>query len=202
MKVKTLLIVVGLLAAVSLANKYIIKMDPEQLVERGVGKDAHSHGHDHGDEEGKPGEEDLRQPLGPEGAPVLVQVLATGITELEMPLRPMMTALSQTYPDHVRIEFPATDSEEFKKLVEQAHGMPTGLIINGEMIKEVPEAKLGFVTFQGTPTMEDWTEQDLRLVVEHELEKAGVEFTPTVQHAHEAAGGGGGEGHSHAGHNH
>ena len=193
----------GLLVAVGLANKYIIKMDPTQLAARGVGKDAHSHGDEHeGVEEGKPGEEDLRTPMGPEGAPVLIQVLAADITQLETPLRPMMSSLSGAYPQFVRIEFPGPESEEFKKLVEQAQGMTTGLLINGEMIKEVPEAKLGFITFQGSPTFEEWTEQDLRLAVEHELEKAGVEFTSTLEQGHQAEGGGGGEADAHAGHDH
>ncbi len=201
MKMKTVLIVVGLLVIVALFNRFIIRMDPTQLAARGVGKDAHSHG-DEAVEEGKPGEVDLRQPMGPEGAPVLIQVLATGMTELEMPLRPMMSSLSGVYPQFVRIEFPAPASEEFKKLVEQAQGMTTGLMINGEMIKEIPEAKLGFITFQGTPTFDEWTEQDLRLAVEHELEKAGIEFTPQVEHADPAADPHAGEADPHAGHSH
>jgi len=202
-KMKTVLIVVGLLVAVGLANKYVINMDPAQLAARGVGKDAHSHGDEHeGVEEGKPGEEDLRQPMGPEGAPVLIQVLATGMTELEMPLRPMMSSLSGAYPQFVRIEFPAPGTDEYTEAVKKAGGVETGLLVNGEMIKEIPEAKLGFITFQGSPTFDEWTEQDLRLAVEHELEKAGIEFTPTVEHAHQAEGGGGGEADAHVGHDH
>lgn len=182
-RTKTILIVVGLLAAVGLFN-YLIQMDPTQLAARGVGRDAHSHGDEQDDHEGQPGEVDLRQPIGPEEAPVVIQVLAASPGEIEMPLRPMMSAIVADYPGLLRIEFPAPDSDEFTEAVKQAGGVPMGLLINGEMIKEIPEAKLGFVTFQGSPAFEEWSELDVRLAVEHELEEAGVEFTPKVEHGH------------------
>ncbi len=201
MKMKTGIIVVGLLVVVGLFN-YVIKMDPTQLAARGVGRDAHSHGDEHaGAEEGKPGEEDLRTPIGPEGAPVLIQVIAAETSELEMPLRPMMSSIAADYPEYVRVEFPAPNTDEFKELNKVTHGS-AGLLINGEMIKEIPEARLGFVTFQGSPALEDWTEQDVRLAIEHELEKAGIEFTPRAQHAHSGAEGPAGEADAHAGHSH
>lgn len=201
MKVKTAVIVVGLLAAVGLFN-YAIKMDPNQLAERGVGHDAHSHGDEHADEEGKPGPEDLMQPIGPEDAPVLIQVLVGDTNELEMPLRPMMTRVAAGYPNLVRVEFIDPKSEEYKQLREKTGGAVTGLLINGEMVKEIPEAKLGFVTFQGSPTFEEWSEEDVHLAVEHELEQKGIEFTPQVEHDHPGAGAQMGHEHSHEGHDH
>jgi hypothetical protein len=184
MKVKTILIVIGLLVAIAGFN-YVINMDPTQLAARGVGQE-HSHGDEEEEEspDGRPSEADLRQPLGEEGAPVVIHALVQDMGELEFPFRPIMSAIAQDYAGLVYIDFPTADSEGYDELLEQAKGSILGLVINGEIIKEVPEANLGFITFQGSPTFEDWNERDVRLAVEHELEEAGVEFTSKVEHSH------------------
>jgi len=207
-KWKTALIVVALLAVVGVLNRYVLKMDPTQLAERGVGKDPHAHHHDAEHEEGgEDAEQEHRQlvaPIGPEGAPVTIKVLWRTEGDLEVPLRPLMEDIGADYGEHVRIEFPEPASDEYADLVENVtKGMQSGLVINGEMIKEVPEAPLGMVAFSGSPSFEEWDANDVRLAVEHELMAAGVEFESKVghnhaghQHTHDHSG------HDHAGHDH
>jgi hypothetical protein len=201
-KWKTALIVIALLAVVGVLNRYVLKMDPSQLAARGVGKDPHSHDHDHEhDEQAEDIEQKHRQlvePLGPEGAPVTIKVLWRNAGDLEVPLRPMMEDIESQYQGHVRIEFPEPDSDEYQRLVEDVtKGVQSGLIINGEMIKQVPEAPLGMVAFSGSPSFEEWGVDDVQLAIEHELEEAGVEFEPKMEHDH-----GDHAGHDHAGHDH
>jgi hypothetical protein len=203
-KVKTILIVVVLLVGIAGFN-YFIKMDPTQLAARGVGKDPHAHDHAH-DEEGDHETpeitvEDLTMPIGPEDAPVKIEVLWQNRGELEQALRPMLSSIASAYGGHVRVEFIDPASEEYKRLVEEvSEGMPSGLLINGEMIKDIPEADLGFVAFSGSPSFQEWTAHDLQLAIEHELEKNGIEFEPQVEHDHSGQAG---HGHgSHAGHGH
>lgn len=193
---KTVLIVVALLVGIGVFN-YIIQMDPTQLAARGVGKDPHDHGddHDHDHDHAEDMEQQsqqLAEPLGPEGAAVTIKVLWRHEGELETPLRPMMEQIASEYEGHVRVEFPEPQSEEQQRLVENVtSGVSSGLVINGEMIKEVPEAPLGVLAFSGSSSFEEWGIDDLRLVIEHELEAAGVEFEPKVEHDH-----------SHHGHDH
>lgn len=203
-KAKTALIVIGLLVVVAGFN-YVIKMDPTQLAERGVGADPHSHGHEH-EEEAGPTPEDMMMPIGPEDAPVKVTVLWADPADLEQAFRPMLSSVAASYEGNVRVEFVDPKSDEYQELVEgAASGIRTGLLINGEMIKEVPEADLGMLAFSGSPLMEQWGEKDVRLAVEHELEAAGVAFEPQVEHDHGGPMGAGHTGHdhgAHAGHTH
>jgi hypothetical protein len=202
-KAKTALIVVALLVGIGAFN-YIIKMDPTQLAARGVGKDPHSHGdddHDQEHEEGAPTFEDMLKPIGPESAAVTIKVLWNDPQEIEGVLRPMLSSVAASYEGHVRVEFIDPGSDEHEQIKEEVTGgIGVGLLINGEMIKEIPEADLGILAFAGSTTFEEWSEKDLRLAVEHELEDRGIEFEPTVQHDH-----GGAHGHApdpHAGHDH
>ncbi|MFO8081647.1 MAG: hypothetical protein R6V07_15270 [Armatimonadota bacterium] len=202
-KMKTGLVVVALLVGIGAFN-YIINMDPTQLAARGVGKDAHSHGdddHDHENEEGAPTFEDMLKPIGPEDAAVTIEVLWGDPQEVQGVLRPMLTGVASSYPDHVRVEFVDPDSERHQQITEEiTEGIGVGLLINGEMIKQIPEADLGVLAFAGSPTFEEWSEKDLRLAVEHELEDRGIDFEPTVEHDHRAAPGQAPD--PHAGHDH
>ncbi|MBD3291817.1 MAG: hypothetical protein GF393_02770 [Armatimonadia bacterium] len=207
-KMKTVLIVVALLVGIAGFN-WFIQMDPTQLAARGVGKDPHSHDHDDGhDHDGEDGEapktlQDLMKPMGPSDAEVKIEVLWRDRQDLEAALRPMMTEVVKTYKGHVRVEFIDRKSDEFKRIVEEVtEGIGSGLLINGEMIKEVPEAPLGMLAFSGSPSFEEWTLEDLLLAIEHELEAAGVEFEPQVEHDHSHAAPPGIPGGPHAGHGH
>jgi len=204
-KTITALVVVVLLVGIGVFN-YVINMDPTQLAARGVGRDAHSHDHDHdheGDHEDQPPTlEEMLEPLGPEGAPVTIHVLWQDRGDLESALRPMLTSVASTYEGHVRVEFIDPASDEYTKMVEEmAGGVEIGLLINGEMIKQVPEAPLGVLAFAGSPTFEEWSPHDLLLVVEHELEAKGIEFEPQVEHDHSHDHGHDHD-HDHAGHTH
>jgi hypothetical protein len=215
---KTAIVVVALLAGVGLLNKYVLRMDPNQLAARGVGKDAHSHGEDHAQGESEHGvEEDpvgkqqaLLRPIGPEDAEVTIQALWLDPQELEGLLRPMLKNVATSYKGHVRVEFLEPETEEHARVVENiTEGSRVGLVINGEMIKEVPEAPLGVLAFSGSPSMQEWSERDLRLAIEHELEANGVEFEPQVEHDHSGHARGrqsapmpSERGGSHAGHDH
>jgi len=199
-KAKTAIIVVGLLVGIGLFN-YVIKMDPTQLAARGVGQEAHSHDQDE-EEEAGPSLEDMLTPLGPEDAPVQIKALWTNPSDIEQILRPMLSSVAASYDNKVRVDFIDPDSEEYKRLVENVTGgVGAGLVINGEMIKQVPEADLGMLAFAGSPSMGEWGERDVRLAVEHELEKAGVEFEPQVEHMHSTPPPSPG-GDEHAGHGH
>jgi hypothetical protein len=213
-KMKTILIVVALLAGIGVFN-YVMQMDPTQLAARGVGQDPHSHDdesndHEHEGQPEGPTIEDLQEPIGPEDAPVDITVLWEDRLELERMLRPMLGAIASSYEDKVRVEFVGREDEEYARLVEEAtSGVGTALLINGEMIKEVPEADLGMLAFSGPPSLAPWGEKEVRLAVEHELEDAGVEFEAHVEHDHGDQEGhgrampqrrpmGGHEGHDHA----
>ncbi|MFW5867111.1 MAG: hypothetical protein ACOCX2_04800 [Armatimonadota bacterium] len=187
-KTKTALIVVALLVGIAGFN-YIIQMDPTQLAARGVGQEPHSHDeHEHEGEGAAPTLEEMQEPVGPEDAPVRIQVLWNDPQELQGLIRPMLSAVATSYDDRVRVEFVEPQSDEFQTLVEEkTGGVTSGLLINGEMIKKVPEADLGMLAFTGSPAMQDWGEPELRLAIEHELEAAGVPFEAQVEHDHSHA---------------
>jgi hypothetical protein len=141
--------------------------------------------------------------LGPEDAPVQVKVLWNNPADVEGIFRPMMNSVAASYEENLRVEFVEPESDEYTRLVEEV-GVRVGLLINGEMIKEIPEADLGMLAFVGSPQMGEWGEREVRLAIEHELEAAGVEFEPQVQHDHSHAAPGpasspadGHEGHAH-----
>ncbi len=184
----TVIVVVVLLAGIGGFN-YLIKMDPTQLAARGVGKDAHAHHHDHdADGEAQVPKEVLSEPLGPEGAEVLIQVTYQDPHTLEV-VREWLTAVVTEYKPHVRVEFLDPSDAEDRKIMDAAsEHLQDGLIINGDVVKEVPGTAFGMVAFTGEPELEHWDDGDLRLAVEHELRQKGVEFTPHVQeeeHEHE-----------------
>jgi hypothetical protein len=179
-KMITAIVIVVALAAVAGFN-YLLKMDPSQLAARGVGKDPHSHGHDHnhGDEGDavKVPMEDLMRSIGPEIAQVQILALFGERATLENTFRPMFQQIVRDYQGHVRFEFVDNEAEEAERLIANVtNGRRVGLIINGEMVKEVPRADLGMLTFGGSPDFEDWSERELRMAIEWELEQAGVEF--------------------------
>jgi len=185
-QLKTVLIVVALLVGIGVFN-YIIQMDPTQLAARGVGKDPHSHGEHENEEEGEeaPTIKDLQEPIGPEGAPVTITVLWQDPEDLAEVLRPVLTETASSYEGKVRVEFVDPQSDKYKRLVENVtDGVMTGLLINGEMIKEIPEADLHMLAFSGSPSDGEWGPREIRLAVEHELEKKGVEFESQVEHVH------------------
>lgn len=144
----------------------------------------HHHGDDHDAEHYHDPEamfealmEDAKTPMGPEDAPVLVETVFDDPTLVEDLLRPMFAGVASGYPGHVRFEFVPHDSEEGQQLVETVTtGRTSALAINGEMIKMVPTAPLGMLAFGGSPAFEEWSEHDLRMAIEWELEQAGVEF--------------------------
>lgn len=200
-KAKTALVVVGLLVGIGVFN-YLIKMDPTHLAERGVGSDPHSHGEEH-EEDAGPSFEDMLSPLGPEDAPVQITVLWTDPADLERVFRPMLSHIATSYNDHIRAEFLEPNSDEYNRIVEEvAGGVGTGLVINGEMIKKVPEADLGMLAFTGSPTLGEWGEREVRLAVEHELEEAGIEYEPQVEHDHAEGSASPPAADEHAGHSH
>ena len=201
-KMITAIVVVVLLAGIAGAN-YMMQMDPKHLAERGVGRDLHDHG-SHEDHEGTaPPEvtlEELMEPIGSQDAVVVVETLFDDPTLIEDLLRPMFRMFDQRYPEHLRFEFIRNDSEEAEYLIENVTGgRRVGLIINGEMIKMVPDAPLGMLAFGGTPVFEEWSAEDLEMAVEWELRQAGVDVEATraeVQpEAHQP-------GHDHTGHVH
>ncbi|NLO04599.1 MAG: hypothetical protein GX131_02090 [candidate division WS1 bacterium] len=192
-KTKTALIVVGLLVAVAGFN-YLFQMDPTHLAQRGVGRDPH--GDDSSDDPELPTMmSELTAPIGPENADVTLTALYTARGDVEEVLRPMLTAISQQYGEHVRVEFLDTGTEEGQKVVQDVTGgYRSGVLVNGEMIKRVPDAPLGMITFGNVPRFEEWSIQDLRMAIDWELKQKGIvcthEHVPVEPGAAPAAEGG------------
>lgn len=178
-KAITAVVVVALLAGIAGFN-YVMQRDPAQLAARGVGQGGHSHdhGHDH-EHEDMPTAEQLLEPIGPEDAPVTIEVLSFDLGEIEQLLRPMMGHIASTYGDRVRVKFHDPGTDEYARLLEEVtSGVGAGLVINGEMVKQVPEADLGLLAFVGSPAMDDWGEREVRLAIEHELRVRGIDSEP------------------------
>ncbi len=205
-RIITIIVVILLLAGISVVN-YMRQMDPTQLAARGVGKGGHHH-----DEEAKPedeppplsrNEEDFVAPIGPENAPVKIQAVYTGIDTVQNELRPILEQAAALYSPHVRVEFlDATDQKNRAMIDAISKDLYMGLIINGEVTKEVPASAFGMVAFIGSPAYQQWSTRELYSAIERELEKQGVQFeshlddipsVPAHEHAHD---------HGHEGHEH
>ncbi len=197
-KAITAVVVVALLAGIAGFN-YMMQRDPAQLAARGVGQGGHSHDHDQDhDHDEMPTAEQLLEPIGPENAPVTVEVLSFDLGEIEQLLRPMLGHIAASYEDRVRVKFHDPGTDEYAQLLEDVtSGVGAGLVINGEMIKEVPEADLGMLAFVGSPAMDDWGEREVRMAIEHELRTMGIDAEP-AEHTHAEIHADPHAGHSHA----
>lgn len=199
----TIIVVILLLAAIAVVN-YMRQMDPTQLAARGVGKGGHHHHDDESKPEEEPppmsrSEEDYVAPIGPEGAPVKIQVVYSRIEQVQSEMRPLMEQVAGRYAPHVRIEFLDATKAENRPIIDAvANNLDYGLIINGAVTKEVPTAAFGMVTFSGSPQFEQWSMPELFAAIERDLQKQGVQFeshldeqpaAPAHEHEH--------EGHSH-----
>ncbi len=204
-KLITAIVVVALLGSVAAFN-YFIGMDPVQLAARGVGSGGgcghDACGDDHDEDCSEPEMtldeyvEGITVPIGSEDAEVLVQKLFDDPELLEDMFIPMFTAIEREYPGHVRFEFIPFYTDEAKQLTETiTGGRDVGLIINDEMIKMVPDAPLGMLSFGGSPVFEEWSERDLRMAIEWELKQVGVDVDaietaaapPEHEHDHDHA---------------
>ena len=191
----TIIVAVVLLGGIAGIN-YMMQMDPKHLVERGVGRDLHDHSHGEGDEPPELTIDDVMGPIGPENATVTVEVLCDDPGLLMDLLRPMFHMVERDYHGHLRFEFYTYDTDRAQYLVENVTGgRHDGLVINGEMIKMVPDAPLGMLSFGGSPVFEEWSEHDLRMAIEADLARAGVDVAsierstePIPVHHHEQDG--------------
>lgn len=179
-KGKYAIAVIALIALVGVFN-YAINMDPTQLAARGVGRDPHAHDHDEGEAEEQ--EEPAEPPdlIGPEDAPVKLEVFYEDDNQCMVGFAPLMTKLGEQYAPHLRVEFKPTQlPDNQRRSDELGLGCASGLAMNGEVVKNVPDLKpFGLVAFRGPPGMKDYDENLLRKAIEHELEIKGVDFTPT-----------------------
>ncbi len=189
--------VIGLLALLAIAN-YAFNMDPTQLAARGVGKDPHAHNDQDTAEADKPPVSDEIVPLGPEGAPITIEVFYDGPGSYAEVFGPVMTTMQAQYADHVRVEFSdLTDPEINARAVKLPLRGSQGLSFNGEVIKSVPgEGNFDTVAFVGQPMDRHWNEGALQHAIEYELTTQGIEFEAS---APPPPGAGGDE---HAGHDH
>ncbi len=178
----TALVIIALLAVVGVLH-YMAQMDPVQLAERGVGRDAHDHG-DH-DDEGPPplsrDDADYVLPIGPENAPVEILVCYDNVQLVRDEYRELMEQMGRDYSPHLRVEFVDSSDEANREMIDAiSEGFTIGLIINGEVVKHVPEAAFGMVAFSGSPMLEEWSVPELKMAIEHDLRTKGVEFTSHV----------------------
>ena len=177
-KTKIAIAVIAVLALLAAAN-YAFNMDPTQLAARGVGRDAHSHGDEHEDEEEAPKPEPV-VPLGPEDAPVRIEVFYTRAEIYHTDFEPLIQAIYEDYKPHVRIEPRDLGTAEVRT---QAMALPLhgaqGLAVNGEVIKQLPGAgAFNMVALLGSPQDRRWSPDMLRAFIEHDLKAKGVQFTP------------------------
>jgi len=181
---KYAIVVIGLIVVLGVFN-YAIRMDPTQLAARGVGRDPHAHHHEHGDEE--EAQLELPEPpdiIGPEDAPVLLEVFWDDHYVCVKVFQPLMMRIVEAYEPHVRAEFRSVyegrNETRAKKLGLERM---SGIAINGGVVKKLPTAAgFGLVAFRGVPGNINYSEQMLYQAIEEELKKEGIEFTP---HAHE-----------------
>lgn len=176
----TALVVIALLATIAVIN-YMTNMDPTQLAARGVGRPVHSHDHngDH-DEEPPPArtDDDYVEPLGPGDAPVKIIVCYQNIGYVREEYRTIAEGIASDYGDLVRIEFMDSTTPENREFIDTVSDrLHNGLIINGEVVKQVPGSAFGVVSFSGSTQFEEWSVPELRMAIEHDLEKQGIEFT-------------------------
>jgi hypothetical protein len=204
-RIITIIVVILLLAGISVVN-YMRQMDPTQLAARGVGKGGHHHHDEEAKTEDEPpplsrNKEDFVAPIGPENAPVKIQAVYSGIDTVQSELRPILEQAAALYSPHVRVEFiDATDQKNRAMIDAVSKDLYMGLIINGEVTKEVPASAFGMVAFIGSPAYQQWSVRELYSAIERELEKKGVQFeshlddipsAPAHEHEH------GHEGHEH-----
>ncbi len=183
-QVITALVVIVLLAAIAVIN-YINNMDPTQLAARGVGRDPHSHGHEHEEEQPPPPtDEALTEPIGPADAPVKIIVCYQSIGYVRDEYRRIANGIANDYGDLVRIEFMDSTKPENREFINTiSENLYNGLIINGEVVKQIPGSTFGMVSFSGSPQFEEWSVPELRMAIEHDLKQKGVEFTSRVDDA-------------------
>lgn len=129
-------------------------------------------GKGHGD-----GPTELPKPVGPEGAPVKIQVFVSGSNSCHSETVTQLQNLAQDgpYKDKVRVEFLDTSKPEVKKLASESKiGCDAGLLLNGRTALRVPgHGEAGLVMFSG-PMGQKYKLADLTAGVDQILkEKAG-----------------------------
>lgn len=173
-RVKVAIVFVAVLGLLALAN-YTFKMDPTQLAARGVGREAHQH-----NDEDQHDEEPVAAitPLGPEGAPVTIEVFYAGEASCQETFWPIMSEINTTYRDNVRINFSdLMDADVNKRAREMTLHATPGLTINGKTIVKVPGAgSFDTVVFTGSPEDRSWNPDTLHKAIEAELTARGIEF--------------------------
>lgn len=200
-KIITTIVVILLLAGIGVIN-YMRQMDPTQLAARGVGKGGHHHGEEAKPEDEPPpvsrSDEDYLAPIGPEEAPVKIQAVYANLNGLKTEMRPLLEQTAALYAPHVRIEFVDSTEPTNRAMIDAiSPNMYSGLIINGEVTKEVPISAFGMVSFAGSPAYEEWTMRELHSAIERDLEKKGVQFESHLDDQPMAPAEAGHEGHQH-----
>jgi hypothetical protein len=194
-RVITALVVIALLAAIGVIN-YMTNMDPTQLAARGVGRDPHSHG-DEPEEEPPMSREDADfvAPIGPEDAPVKIIVCYQSIGYVRDEYRRIAEGVASDYGELLRIEFMDSTKPENREFIGNiSSNLRNGLIIDGEVVKQVPGSAFGMVSFSGSPQFEEWSVAELRMAIEHDLTEKGIEFASCIGDEPPPAGH---EGHGH-----
>lgn len=114
--------------------------------------------------EGTPVE--LPAPVGPEGAPVKIQVFVSGSNSCHSNTITQLEQLAQTepYQGKVRVEYLDTAKPEVKKLAGTAKiGCDAGLLLNGKSVMRIPgHGEAGLVMFTGPVGEKNYTMDDLK----------------------------------------
>ena len=176
-KWKIAIAIISLLALLAIAN-YGFNMDPVQLAARGVGRSAHDHHHDH-DKQAEEPPKPIR-PIGPEDAPVVIEVFYSNPEMYHGNFEEVINNTASRFEGVVRIEpRDLTEHEARERCLKLPLRGHPGLAINGEVIVDAPGVgDFGLVNFTGSPFDRRWNEQMLHQVIEYELKRKNVDFTP------------------------
>ena len=131
---------------------------------------AKHHHHHHHHRTTTPKRVEVPPKIGPDDAPVKITVFASSKNECHVPSIEYFKKLADEYKGKVQVIFKDTsDPKAAAAAVNAQIGCEMGILINGRLAHRLEDGR--FVMFTGPLGSHDWTEQDLRAVINHLLLK-------------------------------
>jgi hypothetical protein len=116
---------------------------------------------------------EMPQPIGPEDAPVRIQVFVQSSNHCHTATTDFVSKLpeEEAYKGKVRVEFLDTSNPEAKKKASDAKiGCDAGLLVNGKTAMRIPgHGEAGLVIFTGPVNEKNYKEADLRAAIDQIL---------------------------------
>jgi hypothetical protein len=124
---------------------------------------------------GKEATGEMPKPIGPEDAPVRIQVFVSSSNHCHTATTDAITLLPEedAYKGKVRVEFLDTSNPEVQKKANGAKiGCEAGLLINGKSAMRIPgHGEAGLVIFTGPMNEKNYKEDDLRAGIDQILKE-------------------------------